>query len=190
VLSATDPASAGGEITPSFSYRFGGGFEDSYTGADIHLDESAGYSLIMDFDIQPDKEIEVYMGRQRTTLSSGGPFTGDPLFNVVVDYYHIGGLYLFATDGLRPFVTGTVGITRMDPERPDLKSEARISASIGGGVKFFLTENLGIRLDLRGIYTALDSDASIFCAGGCAVQVRSSGFIQGELGAGLILRLP
>lgn len=190
VLSATGPALAGVEITPSVSYRFGGGFEDANTGTNINLDESAGYGLVIDFDIQPDKQIEVYLSRQSTTMSSGGPFTGDPLFDVVVDYYHIGGLYLFEGERFRPFISGTLGLTRMDPQRTDLRSETRISAAIGGGAKFFLTENLGIRLDLRGIYTALNSNASIFCAGGCAVQVRSSGFLQGELGAGLILLFP
>ncbi|MDZ4384277.1 MAG: hypothetical protein U0940_02210, partial [Nitrospirota bacterium] len=67
-------------------------------------------------------------------------------------------------------------------------SETRISLGLGGGAKLFFTESLGIRLDVRGIYTAINADASIFCSGGCAVQVRSSGFFQGELGAGLILR--
>lgn len=194
-LSATEPALAGVEITPSIGYRFGGGFEDANTGANINLDESAGYGLLLDFDIQPAKQIEVYLSRQRTPMSSGGPFTGDPLFDVVVDYYHIGGLYLFGGERFRgghfrPFISGTLGLTRMDPKRANLRTETRISAALGGGAKFFFTENLGIRLDLRGIYTALNSDASIFCAGGCAVQVRSIGFLQGELGAGLILRFP
>lgn len=187
-LSTTEPALSGVEITPSLNYCFGGGFEDTNTDASIHLDESAGYGLVLDFDIQPDRQVEVYLSRQNTTMSSGGPFTGNPLFDVSVDYYHIGGLYLFEGERFRPFISGTLGLTRMDPQRADLRTETRISAALGAGAKFFFTESLGIRLDLRGIYTAINSDASIFCAGGCAVQVRSNGFIQGELGAGLILR--
>lgn len=186
--SATEPALAGVEITPSINYRFGGGFEDTNTATNINLDESGGYGLVLDFDLQPDKQIEVYLSRQRTTMSSGGPFTGNPLFDVSVDYYHIGGLYLFEWERFRPFISGTLGLTRMDPQRADLRTETRVSFALGGGAKYFFTENLGIRLDLRGIYTAINSNASIFCAGGCAVQVRSNGFLQGELGAGLILR--
>jgi hypothetical protein len=189
-LSATEPALAGFEISPSINYRFGGGFEDANTDAHIHLDESAGYGLVLDFDIQPDRQVEIYLSRQRTKMSSGGPFTGNPLFDVSVDYYHIGGLYQFEGERLRPFISGTLGLTRMDPQRADLRAETRISAALGGGAKFFFTESLGIRLDVHGIYTAINSDTSIFCAGGCAVQVRSNGFIQGELGAGLILRFP
>ncbi|MBI5406400.1 MAG: outer membrane beta-barrel protein [Nitrospirae bacterium] len=189
-LSAIESAVAGVEITPSIHYRFGGGFEDADTATNINLDESAGYGLVLDFDIQPDRQVEVYLSRQNTTMSSGGPFTGNPLFDVSVDYYHIGGLYLFKGERFRPFISGTLGLTRMDPQRADLRSETRMSLALGGGAKFFFTESLGIRLDVRGIYTAINSDASIFCAGGCAVQVRSSGFFQGELGAGLILRFP
>ena len=187
-LAAAEPALAGVEITPSINYRFGGGFEDTHTDTNIHLDESAGYGLVLDFDIQPAKQVEVYLSRQRTTMSSGGPFTGNPLFDVSVDYYHIGGLYLFEGERFRPFISGTLGLTRMDPKRADMRTETRMSLALGGGAKFFFTESLGIRLDVRGIYTAINSDASIFCAGGCAVQVRSSGFFQGELGGGLILR--
>ena len=188
--SATEPALSGVEITPSINYRFGGGFEDTNTYTNINLDESAGYGLLLDFDIHPDRQIEVYLSRQSTTMSSGGPFTGNPLFNVTVDYYHIGGLYLFEGERFRPFISGTLGLTRMDPQRADLRTETRLSAALGAGAKYFFTKSLGIRLDVRGIYTALNSDASIFCAGGCAVQVRSSGFLQGDLGAGLILRFP
>ena len=94
-LSATEPAVADVEISPSINYRFGGGFEDANTDTSIHLDESQGYALVLDFDIQPAKQVEVYLSRQNTTMSSGGPFTGNPLFDVSVDYYHIGGLYLF-----------------------------------------------------------------------------------------------
>ena len=187
-LSATEPAVAGVEITPSIHYRFGGGFEDTNTDASIHLDESQGYGLVLDFGIQPAKQIEVYLSRQNTTMSSGGAFTGNPLFDVSVDYYHIGGLYLFEGEHFRPFISGTLGLTRMDPKRADMRTETRMSLALGGGAKLFFTESLGIRLDVRGIYTAINSDASIFCAGGCAVQVRSSGFFQGELGGGLILR--
>src|SRR4030067_1798227 len=172
-LSAINPALSGVEIPPSIHYRFGGGFEDTHTDARIHLDESAGYGLVLDFDIQPAKQVEVYLSRQRTTMSSGGPFTGNPLFDVSVDYYHIGGLYLFEGERFRPFISGTLGLTRMEPKRAGMKTETRISASLGGGAKFFFTESLGIRLDVHGIYTAINSDTSIFCSGGCAVQARS-----------------
>jgi hypothetical protein len=76
----------------------------------------------------------------------------------------------------------------MNPQGEGLSTETRFSLSIGGGAKFFITEHLGLRLDARGIFTALNSNATVFCSGGCAISVQSSGFMQGELGAGLVLR--
>jgi len=180
----------GVEITPFAGFRFGGMFEDINTGTNITLDESESYGLVLDFDIERDKQIEIYLSRQSTTLSADGAFTGNPLFDLAVEYYHIGGLYLFEVESerLRPFVSGTLGAARMDPQRDDLSTETFFSLAIGGGAKFFFTENLGLRFDGRGIYTALSSSSAIFCAGGCTIKVHTSGFIQGELGAGMILR--
>jgi hypothetical protein len=190
LLPATASAQMGIEITPFGGYRFGGGFKDANTGTDISLNEAGSFGLILDFDLNREQQIEVYLSRQGTTLSADGTFTGDPLFDLSVEYYHFGGLYLFEVENerVRPFISGTMGITRMDPHGEGLNTETLFSLALGGGVKFFLTDHFGLRLDARGIYTAMNTDAAIFCSGGCAIAVRSSGFVQGEIGAGLVLR--
>ena len=91
-------------------------------------------------------------------------------------------------DRVRPFVSGTFGLTRMEPKRADLTTENRLSLSLGAGAKIFFTKNLGLRFDVRGIYTALNADTAIFCSGGCAIKVNSSGFVQTELSAALMMR--
>ena len=89
---------------------------------------------------------------------------------------------------VRPFVSGTFGITRMDPKRADLSTETHMSISLGAGAKYFFSRNVGLRFDVRGIYTALNADTSVFCSGGCAIKVVSSGFVQTEIGAALMMR--
>jgi opacity protein-like surface antigen len=184
------PAIAGVEVTAFGGLRFGGGFEDANTGTSIELNDSGSYGLAVDFDLSQDQQIEIYLSRQSTALSAGGPFTGNPLFDLSVEYYHVGGLYLIDVDNdrVRPFVSGTLGLTHMNPQGADLNSETRFSLAFGGGAKLFVTERLGLRLDARGIYTALNSNGAVFCSGGCAITVQSSGFLQGELSAGLVLR--
>ncbi|WP_421843347.1 hypothetical protein [Marinobacter algicola] len=44
------------------------------------------------------------------------------------------------------------------------------------------------RLDLRGVYTALNSGGSAFCSGGCELRFDSSGYLQVEAAAGLAIR--
>jgi hypothetical protein len=177
------------EIAPFTGHRYGGGFEDTNTLSGFELADAASFGLLLDFDSEPDKQIEVFLSRQDTQLTTSGTFTGNPLFDLTIDYYHIGGLYLLPADGLmHPFVSGTIGLTRMVPKRSDLTTENRLSLSLGGGAKFFLSKSVGLRLDVRGIYTALNADTAVFCSGGCTIKVRSNGFVQTEVGAALMMR--
>lgn len=178
------------EVTPFIGQRYGGSFVDANTGATFQVADANAFGLVFDFDTEPDKQIEILLSRQNTYLSSNEPlFTGNPLFDLTIDYYHIGGLYMLPDyDRVRPFVSGTFGLTRMDPKRADLTTENRLSLSLGAGAKIFFNKNLGLRFDVRGIYTALNADTAIFCSGGCAIKVNSSGFVQTELSAALMMR--
>jgi hypothetical protein len=189
VLSHAGPARAD-EIAPFIGQRYGGSFADTNTGANFEVADDTAFGLVIDFDTEPDKQIEVLLSRQNTYLSTGDPlFTGNPLFDLAIDYYHIGGLYMLPDfDRVRPFVSGTFGLTRMAPKRADLTTENRLSLSLGGGAKIFITREFGLRFDVRAIYTALDSDTAVFCSGGCTIKVISSGFVQTEVSAALMMR--
>jgi hypothetical protein len=178
------------EIAPFIGHRFGGSFEDSINSVGFEVADAASYGLLLDFDLEPNKQIEIYMSRQNTQLSNGDPlFTPNPLFDLTIDYYHIGGLYMLPEgDRVRPFVMGSFGLTRMAPKPSNLSVENRFSLSIGGGAKIFFTRNLGMRFDVRGIYTALDSSTEVFCSGGCTIKLTSSGFVQTDISAALMMR--
>jgi hypothetical protein len=187
VMSPISPARAT-EIAPFAGQRFGGSFVDANTGTTFEFADDAAFGVILDFYSKPREQIEVYLSRQDTRLTTGGTFTGDPLFDLTIDYYHIGGLVMFGDDErIRPFMTGTFGLTQMDPDRADLTTENRPSIALGGGSKIYLTRRIGLRVDVRGIYTSLNSNSAIFCSGGCAVKVQSSGFVQTEISAALML---
>jgi hypothetical protein len=187
------PVAQAVDIAPFVAQRFGGDIdiEDSGAGTTtrLELDDASSYGLIFDFDLDPQRQIEVYLSRQDTQLQASQPFQGYSLFDLTVDYYHIGGLY-FPTEGgrFRPFVSGTLGLTRMDPQGAGLSTENFFSLALGGGATFFPARNLGLRFDARAIYTATDTGGAIFCSGGCVVSVSSEGFWQMELGAAVVLR--
>ena len=176
------------EVAPFAGYRFGGYFADTNTATEFEVADASAYGLMVDFDLEPDKQIEVYLSRQNTHLTASGIFTGDPLFDLAIDYYHIGGIYMMpGSTRVRPFLSGTFGLTSMAPKRADLTTENRLSIALGTGAKIYFTEKLGLRFDLRAIYTALNADTEIFCSGGCAIKVYSSGFVQTEVGAALMM---
>jgi hypothetical protein len=78
----------------------------------------------------------------------------------------------------------------MDPEGADRSTEYHFSLALGGGAKIPLTERLGLRFDARGIFTAANTNSTIFCAnGGCTIRVQGGGVLQGELTVGLTFKL-
>jgi hypothetical protein len=177
------------EITPFTGQRFGGSFEDANTLTEFDVGNSNAHGLMIDFDTEPDKQIEIYLSRQNTHLTTSGTFTGNPLFDLTIDYYHIGGIYMPPDEGkVKPFVSGSFGFTRMIPKRSDLSTETYFSIALGGGAKYFFNKSAGVRFDVRGIYTAVNSDTAVFCSGGCSIKVNSNGFTQTEVSLALMMR--
>ncbi len=167
------------EIAPFYGHSYGGSFEDTTNGDRFQVGDSPSYGILLDIDDMPGKQLELFASRQHTHLSTAGLFTSSALFDLTISYFHIGGLYMLpGYQRVRPFVSGTIGVTRMDPQDANLVAEDHLSFSVGGGVKYYLSRNIGFRVDLRGIYTMLESESAIFCAGGCTVKVRGNGFVQ------------
>jgi hypothetical protein len=189
------------DIAPFLGYRFGGNISVNGSGTTsatttdsesrLEFGDTASYGLILDFDLDPQRQIEVYLSRQDTQLTASQPFLGYSQFDLTVDYYHIGGLY-FPEEGqvgrFRPFVSGTYGLTRMDPKGTGLSTENFFSLALGGGATYFPVKHMGLRFDARVIYTAVNSNTAIFCSGGCVVKVDSQGFMQTEIGASVVFR--
>jgi Outer membrane protein beta-barrel domain len=177
------------EIAPFAGQGYGGGFKDANAASSFKIADASVSGLVIDFDLETDKQIEAFISRQNTQVVTAGTFTGNALFDLTVDYYHIGGLYVLPEgDRVRPFLSGTFGLTRMAPKRADLLTENHLSLSLGAGAKIFFTQSVGLRFDVRGIYTMLNSDTAVFCSGGCIVRINSSGFLQTAVGAALLMR--
>jgi opacity protein-like surface antigen len=186
------PAIAGNyEITPFGGYTWGGQFTDSVTGTTLKVDETANYGVMVDFKQDEQSQIELYFSRQNTQLKTdSGLFTGNPLFDLDIEYYHVGGTYSPSPDAgkVKPFVVGTLGATHMVPKGSGLDSLTKFSLSLGGGVKLFATDHVGLRLEGRWFGTLFDGSGSAFCSSGtCAIHVEGSLFSQFVANAGLII---
>ncbi|HWQ37189.1 MAG TPA: outer membrane beta-barrel protein [Burkholderiales bacterium] len=177
------------EITPFAAVLGGGGFRDQLTSADLDVESSAAGGLILDFPWEPNSQLEIYLGRQPTSVEPDNAAPG-PRFDLNVGYYHIGGIVLFEpSPRLRPYFVATIGATHFDPENGALDSELRFSVSAGVGAKYPLTDRLALRFEGRAFVTAMDSDSQIFCnlPGTCEIKVRSDTFVQWQALLGLSL---
>lgn len=188
------PATAEVELTPVAGYRMGGEFDvNNRTDNEdrrVDLEDSVSQGLLLNVDLsEPGKQLEFYLGRQETTArSSEGLLTPTRTsVDLTITQLQFGGLYFPGGTTTGGFVSGVAGVTRLDPKPSGLDTHHRASLSLGGGYKWPLNDHLRLRLDLRGLYTVLDSGGAVFCSGGCNVRFESNGFFQVEASAGLVV---
>lgn len=167
------PATAEVELTPVAGYRMGGEFDvNNRTDNEdrrVDLEDSVSQGLLLNVDLsEPDKQLEFYLGRQETTArSSEGLLTPTRTsVDLTITQLQFGGLYFPGGTTTGGFVSGVAGVTRLDPKPSGLDTHHRASLSLGGGYKWPLNDHLRLRLDLRGLYTVLDSGGAVFCSGG------------------------
>ncbi len=175
------------EITPTLAYSFGSNFEiDDFDfgliGLDVEDGDTAG--LTLDFTISRSLQLELFYLTQDTDLELDTGFLdpGEPLGGLDLDYIHGGVLWQLNAGQIKPFLTLTGGITRIDAEIGG-DSETRPSIGAGGGIKIFFTDHIGFRAEGRYLVTILDEDDDFDC---CA-DYSDDNLTQGVVGVGLII---
>ena len=183
------PASAQGfGITPFTGYRFGGEFEDINTGTELKLSEEQTYGIIFDRKMASGDIMEFYYSKQPSSLLASGAVTPGALFDIDVEYYHLGGKYPMKSNA-GAFYLGSVGLTRFSPGINDLGPETKFSIGLGVGMETAADKRIGFRLEGRGFGTFVDSNGGIFCGGGgCIVVSESQMLWQFEVNAGITFR--
>lgn len=180
------------ELTPSIGFQFAGDYEYDdfdfgFTRIGVEASESLGITL--DLPISRRMQIELMVVEQDTTLEiEDGVGVLDP-DEVTLDFYHAGVLYQAVSGQVRPFGVIAVGATRIAPGITRLDTEYKPSMSIGGGVKFMLSEHFGIRLEGRAMITPLEErDEEICCYGDfCCEDRYSTTLLQGRIAAGAVI---
>ncbi len=175
------------ELTPFIGYRMGGDFDIANTNPRqrANLDDHGSFALAFDLRRDEVSQYEVLYARQESRLELDSPLA--PL-DVNVEYLHLGGtLGVDEEMLLRPYIVGTLGITRFKLQSGT--DDTRFSFSLGGGVRVPVTPRFNIRLEGRGFLTLIDTDSAIFCASGsfggvCSIRAKGSTFFQFELMAG------
>ena len=181
------------EITPFTAYRFGGQFDEKGGNGQFELNESDAQGFMLNIKANPNGQYELLYARQDTEVDTQGLFATDSVMDLDVEYFQIGGTYLFDGENIRPFVAMTFGLTHFDPQPAEFDSESYFSASFGGGIQLNATKRIGVRIEGRVFTTLVESDSDIFCssvegAGTCLIQVDGTMITQWEARAGLVFR--
>lgn len=177
------------ELTPTVGYRFKGDFtadSDLFNrNLDVSVDEGATFGAFFDIPLNESWQIEILANRQNSAfIVDEGLFTPEQdLGDVTIDYVHAGLLVQWGPGQVSGFVSGGVGLARVDPDFPEVASENRFSGNLGGGVKILFAPNIGLRLEGRGYWVDLDTGFR----GRYDRFDSDEGLYQGEASAGLII---
>ncbi|HEY7058608.1 MAG TPA: hypothetical protein VH458_18885 [Vicinamibacterales bacterium] len=175
------------EIAPFVGYRVGGDPFEAITGVSQDLDGTASAGLACDIPIGGGLSVEVLYSRQEAhLLATSSPGAPSLRVRTIVEYWHAGGLQEFSTGVARPFLTGTLGLTRM---AAGADNELRFSIGAGGGVKLRANDHLALRLDGRSLVTFVDGSVStVICTTGrCFTGLHVTTVWQMDFTAGLAL---
>jgi hypothetical protein len=176
------------ELTPFVGYRLDGSIDSSSDlgfNTDVQVDESAVYGVTFDIPLSTHWQLEILADRQRTSFSvdDGLLNPARKLGDVDIDFYQAGFLLHWGRGQVSPFLVATAGISRIDPQFPELDVESYFAATLGGGVKIFVSPNVGFRFEARGYWVNLQTNFD-----NRYDRYDSDGdLVQGEASAGLIL---
>jgi opacity protein-like surface antigen len=152
------------EITPMAGYRLDGDFDARSSSSfdpdlNVQVDESATYGVTFDIPLNENWAIELLANRQQTSfeVDEGLLAPAAELGDVDITFLHAGIVLQWGLGQVNPYLTASGGIAHIDPKFNELDADNRFSASLGGGVKIFFSENVGLRLEARGYWTDLDT---------------------------------
>ncbi|HTV57769.1 MAG TPA: outer membrane beta-barrel protein [Verrucomicrobiae bacterium] len=185
------------EITPFGGVRYGGTVD--LNGGDFYnyrFKSSWNYGGMLDVgvapDLMPNLEAEFLWNRQDTELSAQAVATGTyvDLTPAKLDLYQFGLLYAFGDHSarLRPFIVGGLGFTNFHTNGA-LPFNNKFAFNLGGGVKYFVTNHVGLRVEARYSPTQTTSSLATYCGPyGCYQSTVHNFAQQGEANVGVIFR--
>ena len=177
------------EITPVANFHYGGSFQ--VREGKLKAPSAASYGgflTVKNFETI----IEAMWVRQDTELvieRNLGPT--EELAEMAVEYFTLGAGREFGTFPVMPFVIGGVGAAVFTPKDSEFSSETKMAVTFTGGLKYYFSERVGIRIQAQLLMPIQWGGGGIFCGtGGCGGTIGGGTAIaQGTVGGGLIIAL-
>jgi hypothetical protein len=171
-------------ISPFYGYRFGGEIQDETTDEKYSLKDAPAYGVVLDYaPLDYAGRFELLWSREDSSVDFGGNY-GLGKVDVAIDVIQAGGEVEYGSGRLRGYVSSHLGATHFSSD--GYGDNTKFSFDIGGGVKAFLTKNIYLRGDLRGICNVTDGSGGFIYANGITVASFSGTTLwQGQVSAGI-----
>ena len=182
------------ELTPFIGYRMGGELDAEDNEFDIELDDSVSAGLLLNWQHRENTEWEIHYSRQDSVARIRNR-TSNEINRVDFDAHslQLGGIYSFDGNRLVPYLAMTLGGSYVRTSGDQTESDTFFSGSLGLGVRYAMSERVGLRLEARAYGTLVRSSTDIFCesnetTGACDVRVEGDIIGQVETFAGVTVR--
>jgi hypothetical protein len=190
LAAATPTLAQSTAVTLYGGMRGGSGFNYSEPpNAGVDMSTTAAGSVGIEWPYGAAQPLQLFLSTQRTKLDLTGSTTpGSPSeMSLQVSYVHLGGLNFFdgRYGGGGPYVVGGLGATFFNPKLEGTSSVVRPSMNVGLGYQWPLGPTVSLRTELRAYITVINSSGSLFCSGGCIVQIQGDTLTQYEGMVGL-----
>jgi hypothetical protein len=176
------------EVAPSGGYGFGGDVFQRLTARPLDVNGAPAVGVVVDISTGEGYQMEALYVHQRFDAVLPGSPGDQPLhWHLAVDRWQAGGLQEFERGPVRPFLVGSLGLTRYAAHT---ENDIRFTLSAGGGVKLFPASHVGVRLTGQAFATfANGNGTAFFCAPGvCAIALGAGIVWEAAFTAGLIVR--
>lgn len=211
-LAALAPVAAaqvqGIEITPTVGYRFNGSLSSEQNYAGYYIDkvkvpDSVSYGLTFEYPFHPSMNFEAMWSHQGSKIDVSGKPVGPgavyetrTVADLSIDTIQAGVLWQSGrpSDKFRGWFDILIGATILAPSNSavSLSNVTRFSASLGGGAKFYVTDNIGFKAGLRWMPVYINSESSGYYTcdpyWGCYTYYNTNYLNQFDASLGLIVR--
>ncbi len=189
------------EIGANYSYMWAGTYQ-FYEG-EVLMDDGSSWGGVIDFSFRPDAKIELsysytssHAKFQRYYNVSDNTPALDNLDNpLTIQYFQLGSIYQVPKGKAQPFIGVMAGAVLFHPSGTvqglSVSDKWNFAMSIVGGVKIYLSEQVGIRAQGRLLLPMYFSGGSMYVGTGGAGLAVGAGIpvVQGDVGVGVFVRL-
>jgi opacity protein-like surface antigen len=139
----------------------------------VAVDSGSSFHFTIGFFANEQSEVEFLFGRQNSRLQADGPSGKKPISELAVYNYMGNYVYNWGTHDarVRPYFFGGIGATNysfgdnlLPGSTGNIEGKTKFATNWGGGVKFYFSPNVGVKVGIRWTPTYIKSDpAGVWC---------------------------